>query len=733
MDEYRYTDEQPVVEPVAPVAVSPQKGMAFLAENPESFGFVTDAFPVATGECLIAAHGRRADPGMISPTYPMGNDGVDGLLDGIFCDLISKNDANRFILNHTFVEDRVQTDHPVARYAAAMAEMVAFGILSEADEDTTLDELSRRLGTEIPRALDGLREAICNDGLTSREAKLYEVSLGICRMQSVGNGNHLLDLFTTGNFNAYLLDANGLRPLQVDKAEDLSPECPNAPLVGKRLRLKHPEPFAILLLSGGASSVNAAEQRSLRESPGLIWHYRMRLEAYILRILTACVREEEFGERANRFFTGRSHGRDSASGSLLVSRGEISYPAFRSNCLARLRHVEDLIALLPDGYDPERVTRLPARAETENTYIRRLLVQERGLVSRVSEALRVLALHKLACLDKPGEVPPLTVDAPEFRRLSFEDIYEAYRLYDVENDADRALLLENQRALRDHFADHWITLRPLLETVTESVEAPSAEAALAREQCERSYELCLSLNARLGDALSERRCKLYRLKGMLADALRILETEENDWLCGRACHEQAVTFGRTLAEEIPVAVSEMLEVREIDTDRYRSLLTAYMTERDRLFACDTVAPHGFFAADWQTILTGTMTEARWADLHASAAEADLTAPEGGRPYSDLMETLHRISRGTGALMTRINARAAAQRMARDLSGRVELQIAAVRASAYEDPDWGPEVAAILDTSHRNNYFGVVRRWQETRELMAKREAAYREYRKLYEN
>ncbi len=733
MDEYMYINDDPVADPVSADTMSPRAGMAFLAENPEAFGLVTDAYPVATGEWLIAAHGRGADPGMIAPTYPMGNDGVEGLLDDLFDGLAKKNDVNRLILNRTFVEERAQTDHPVARYAAALAEMVTFDILADAEEDTSFDELSRRLGTEIPHALDGLREAICNDGLTSRDAKLYEVSLGICRMQTAGNGNYLLDLFTTGHFSAYLLDANGMRPLHADQAEDLSPERPHAPLVGKRLRVKHPEPFAILLLSGGASSVNAAEQRSLRESPGLIWHYRMRLEAYILRILTACVREEEFGERADRFFTGRSHGRDSASGSLLVFRGETSYTTFRSDCLARLRHVEDLIALLPDGYDPERVTRLPSRAETENTYIRRLLVQERGLVSRVSEALRVLSLHKLEHLYEPADVPPLTIDAPEFQRLSTEDIYQAYRLYDVENDADRALLVENLSALRNHFADHWITLRPLLEAVTERADEVPPAGALIREQCERSYEICLSLNARLGDALSERRRKLYRLKGLLADALCILETEENDWLCGRACHEQAVTFGHTLAAEIPRAVDEMLEVREIDTDRYRSLLTAYMTERDRLFVCDTTAPYGFFAADWKTILTGTMPAARWSDLHAAAAEADLTAPEGGTPYSDLMQTLHRISRGTGALRVRINARAAAQRMARDLSGRLELQIAAVRASAYEDPDWGPEVTAILDTSHRNNYFGVVRRWQETRELMVKRESAYREYRKLYEN
>jgi hypothetical protein len=70
-------------------------------------------------------------------------------------------------------------------------------------------------------------------------------------------------------------------------------------------------------------------------------------------------------------------------------------------------------------------------------------------------------------------------------------------------------------------------------------------------------------------------------------------------------------------------------------------------------------------------------------------------------------------------------------MARDLAGRADLQIAALRASAYEDPDWGESVVAVLEPARRREHRDVVRRWQESCELAARRAEAFESYSRSY--
>ena len=70
-------------------------------------------------------------------------------------------------------------------------------------------------------------------------------------------------------------------------------------------------------------------------------------------------------------------------------------------------------------------------------------------------------------------------------------------------------------------------------------------------------------------------------------------------------------------------------------------------------------------------------------------------------------------------------------MARELSGKTELQIAALRASAYEDTGWGEEVADVLDPTQRRDYRDLIRHWQESRELAARRAEAYGAYSAMY--
>jgi hypothetical protein len=161
---------------------------------------------------------------------------------------------------------------------------------------------------------------------------------------------------------------------------------------------------------------------------------------------------------------------------------------------------------------------------------------------------------------------------------------------------------------------------------------------------------------------------------------------------------------------------------QAETDRYRSLYTAYTYERELLFRMD-VSEDGFFAADWQGILNGTLSEERWDSL--------LAAPEITAPYRELLESLRRVSKGTGALLSRMESRGAERRMAREIANRADLQLHALRASAYEDADWGESVVAIMDPAARRDYRDAVRRWQETRELNARRAEAYAAYAAAY--
>ncbi len=713
----------------AETALPWREGMSFVAENPEAFGFISDACPVATDRWLIAANGRESETGVASFTYPASG-GLAGLYESIYPQILTSEPLTDAMLERTFGAGDDRHEHPVARYVAALAEGVTLQVLSGIRDTTDQEEIAYRLGTRLPGALDRLRENLCRDGLTARDAELYTVSMAVCRMIDAGGGSHVLDFFVAGDYRAYLLDANGLRPIRLPRALPISPESAAMPMSGKRVRLSHPSPFAVLLLSESACALNAAEEQTLREEPGLVWRYRMRLEKRILRIMTACVRETEFGARAAHYFSGRACGRDSAAGAVAFFGGTGDFASFRAGCLTRLRHLEDMIALLPDGYDPATVPRLPSRTETELTYISRLLAQEQGLAGRTAEALLSLALHKLKEPDGASVPPP--EDIPDYRRLSREDVLTAFRVYDAENDGDHACIRRNSAALREQMADHWVTLRPILmDTLTALTEDDTdSEAAEPRvhDACDRAYEAVLGLNARLGELWDRRHRCMEDVMVELSEQSAVLRAQGPDWLHGRAGNDQAVAWADEAAHSLYTALQRFSATYEATETGYRSLLSAYMSERDLLFSRDAERESGFFAGEWSAILHGTLSESRWAAYRTAIAEET-----DNDVYLDLWDDLHVISRGTGARYEQIHSRAADVRMARDIASRPEFRIAALRGAAYRDPDWGEAVCDLLDAAHHNSYFTVVRRWQETCELMARQAEAYEEYRRLYES
>lgn len=683
-------------------------GMAFIAENPEAYGLVPDTCPVVTSNLLLAVNGHGATGGSLSLTYPVDEGGVDGLLDVLYGSLIPRTDENTRVLRATFGESEGMQEHPVARYCAALAEVTALQILDGDLKGASPRQVCAALGGEIPRKISRLRDTICDDGVTPRDGALFSVSMGACRITPQGDGQYLLDVFSAGDFKVYLLDGKGMRPLWLEVTKNLSPDR-EGEVIHRQINLDHPEPFAILLLSESLCALSATETKVLRENPGMIWRYRMRLEEQILRLITACVREQEFGERATRFFMGRSHGRDSASGAMLICREGVSYEAYRSLCQTRLLDLEDTVSLLPEGYDPTRVPVRLSLEETEENHLRRMLERDNSLSSCVAEAVRLCILEKLERGDA-GEVCPPPEDVPAYRRLTREEIYEAFRRHDEENDGDRARITENGYILRENLTDHWIALRPYLLSVSLRTPTPAAE---------RSYAACADMNRRLGRMLAARRRRLSGLETMLADSLAILRAEERDWMEGRAADGSMEVWVDRLTRELPEALTSLSESWKTETEGYRSLMTAYTYERELLFRMDTDPADGFFGVDFHALQKGEMMDHR----RLAIGEALSAAPA----YLELWESLCRVSKGTGALYTRIKGRGAERRMAREMADRMDIRMAALRASAYEDEDWGDSVVSIMDPPMRREYMDVVRRWLETKELTAKRAEAYALY------
>lgn len=695
--------------------------MAFLAENPEAFGLVPDACPLATGHLLIAANGHSAEGGTVSPVYEMERPGVEGLFD-LYGSILARTAETEDALHFVFGENHSMREHPVSRYCAALAEVVALRVMNGPANGASYEQTLLMLNDELRRALRSLRDRFVElDRVEIIRGEFFAPSIGLCRICEMGNGDYTADIFSAGDFHIYILDEQGMSPLWSCRTPVFSPDGAEG-LTGKSLRFHHPAPFAVLLLSESICALNAAEYRSLRSNSGLIWKYRMRLEDYFLRLITDCVRDFEFGDRATRFFVGRSHGWDSASGAMAVLRRGVSYETFRLHCQNRLSSLERQMELLADGYDPHNLPARETRAATEVQYIRRLLEQSPELTDRVANALRLCVLKKLEQGDHV-QVPALPEEIPEYKRLDLTEMRRAFERLDGENHPDRARIAENDRILRESLSEHWITLRPVMMT---AAEAPASEGSRYREVSEEIYRVCLNMNRRLAELLESRRRTLDRIRGLMIESLEKADAEGDDWACGRAGTDSVSAWLAPLQNELPDLLASVEADWQSETEQYRSLLAAYTAERDALFRRDTKLEEGDFAATWKAIREGSLPEETWEAWRARLTEGDETAG-----FGDFLEALRRVSHGTGALLTRIRARAAENRTAREMSNRIDLRIAALRGAAYEDPDWGEEIISVMDTATRNDFRATVRRWQESQRLAEQRKQAYEAYAAMY--
>lgn len=481
---------------------------AFLVGNPQSFGFIPDAYPVATGRILIAANGHAAERGERSPLLELESTDPTVLLQDQYR-MLENTRAASDILRMTFCEmSGEHQEFPLARCCAVLCEAEAYHVLAAQSDTTPYVTVRTLLAARLSGVLESFRDTLNSNrqgkgGLAPVDDAFFRVSFGACRvLPGAGTDEWIVDIFSAGDFSVYILDRDGLSPLWTTVVPPLSVrDFPG--MSGRSIRIRHTGRFAILLLSDSVCAPIPAERHAITEHPSLIWQHRMRTEERLLGIIDRAPSVTDFAESATRVLAGRATGRDSASGAMTVlgdltdrsirvssqDREAHAYSAFRKTVSARLTQLGETVSLL-NSYDPDRLPPVRPCLESERRFAVGLLMTRPMLAARCEDLLKSLADRKLTEAKRlygtadakmpvvtEGEsgddqpLPPVPTrqesgdpQAPEdpISRLSAEDVWSVFRSVDQENDADRDRIEKNRRFLRDCLCDHWVTLRPLL-------------------------------------------------------------------------------------------------------------------------------------------------------------------------------------------------------------------------------------------------------------------------------
>lgn len=693
------------------------RGMAFLSENPEAAGQSCDAFPLSTGRVMIAAGGASASRTFSAPQ--VSDTETTSWLYGGILPVEEMSD----VLATAFSGQEGHAEHTVARYSAVLAELIAWQVMSHPVSEGGYEETAIALSTALSRGLELLYARMsAHDDDVKADENACGVSVGVCRVTEDETAPHTydVDIFATGGYRVYLLDRSGMSRLW--HTRDSAFVAGKGEIIGgRRVRIVRDEPFAVVLLSESTCALSAVEHRATDDAPGMIWRYRMRLEDQILRQITGSVRERDVGENATRFFTGRANGRSCASGAILIAGG--SFDNFRSICRERFHELENTVALLPDGYDPEGVRTQPSLEEMEHDFIRRAFRAYPRLLERTVEVLSTACLARLYGEEQPAE----DTDGTNARRLTAAYVKEVFRSFDKDNDADREQIERNRRVIRSLLCDHWITLRPLLcdPTVDEDDES-------SRTRADETYETCLRLNRRMSSLLISRRAYLDEIEDRLADSLDVLRARRDDYMYGRAGDDAFDNWSAELVgndggrESVAEALTRHAETWRRESEEYRALMTAYTAEREVLFCKDACTEGGAWYDAYTAVTDGTLDDDTWETYITRAMQTDRTDP-----YRDLLETVRTVSDQIRALEERIASRGAEKKMVFTVTGDAEWQISCMRAALAEDAAWGEEVHRLVDDTLRAEYRTAVRHWHETEELLYRRRVAYETYRDMY--
>lgn len=692
----------------------------FLSENPESFGLVSDARPMAVGDLAVAAHGYVL-PGKDTPLFIAEEPGVLGLLQEVYDGILTPTESHIRVLRHTFGESDGRQDHPVGRYAAALAEATVLDILSAPTAaDLPGDRLAGQTSRAVSDRLDDLRVHL--NSLSSESeipADAFAVSLAACRITRSENENCIIDLFGAGDYAFFLLDETGLAPLWLTRTPPLSPMQTNG-MQHQTVDISPSGPFAVVILS---DSLVASDNDPTRAS-GWVWRDRIRREEQLLRTVVMTPVEEDFGDRAAHAYAGQAVGRDSATGALLYVGGD--YEDLYAACQRRLRVIEDLITLWPEGYDDRyrhRSTEEQPPLETvENEFIHYAFTSHPELLQRTADRLSDLALSIL----RQGE----TTDGENCEenndpRLTYDIVYDVFSRYDAENLDDRRLVEANRRVIHDLLCDHWITLRPIL-CPEEACDETDPDYAAA---CERAYDSCRRLNARLTGLLDRRQKALSDIEKLLEESLLILRASGEDWMHGRGGDANAATWLSRLMTDGPATLSAMEAGWQEGSETCRRLQSAYTAERACLFARDIHPERGIWRSTYEAVQNGQLPRGSW-NLYAERC-VDVEDGTGHEAYAEVLLVLRTVSEGIRVLLDRMEGRATERRAAHHIGGDEGWQMACIRGVLRRDPAWDACAGILPDETLRSEYDAIVRRWEETRALISRREEAFKAYYQTY--
>lgn len=716
---------------------------SFLYGSPSAYGLITDAMPVSNGQILVAASGYSVGGGAGVPLHTAGGAGPDALLEEVF-PMLEADDLSRNILRMTFGDCLVQREHPWSRYCAALVEAELVRYLSASDRygETSFPSVCEELGCRLSDSLDSLRawmeqgdaprgSSHRGRGNASIGAEYYEVSLGACRITpEEESGSYTLDILSAGNFGLFLLDGQGMYPLWSQGTRAVSPDDRVA-LSGRRVTLKHPEPFGLFLLSGTVcSALLSSENTSAHGEAGSV-RARMLLERRLLNILRTASTEDEIGLRATQQLSDLAVRQDSISGAMAtIAQG--GYDDLRSACADRLEKLEQDLDLLPDGYDPKREPSIRSRGETEANFARELFSKRPELreIMRTTLADRVREqLDRLDTDAEGGALPPAgwedaageqegTVDLND---LTAVRVYAVLRRYDRFNDEDRMHIRCARQALHFLLAEHWITLRPLL---CEKGCPGHDPEEVGHDAVVEHYACCVDLNRRLEQLLSMRRGVLRELRERLEQLLDILDIGAGDWTQGRADAQDCQQLLTALSQGLGGPLVTVAQTWYTDTDRFNALQSAYTAERELLFARDT-ADGGGFAKSYRHMIEGTWPEASSEACLAWVREA------GDDESIAILDAVRVLSKGIERLGGQIRDREAAGECIREISEDFHWQFACLRAAVYGDETDADDVRSLVDEATRVAYRQGVQKWQEDRNLQQRRAEVYAAYRDSY--
>ncbi len=692
----------------------------FLSENPASFGQLSDARPVVTRDFAIAA-GANAAGGAGTLLFTVEAPGTLGLLQEVYGGIITPTEDHIRLLRNTFGESDGEQDHPVGRYGAVLAQCVAQDILSSQAAHTMSGELMAGiLGRRISDALDDLRVRM-NELLTETElpSETFTVSFAACRVRTSAADGYAVEIFSAGDHGFYVLDEWGLSPLWLVPTAPLSPAKTDG-LMMQRIEWKQSTPLAVVILSGGLAGMT---ERVLTDMPGRIWRERMRTEEQLLRAVTMAAIEEEFGDRCAYAYTGLAEDRDCVTGAILYRHP--SYEDFYAMCHHRLHALEDLVALLPDGYDASQTVEQPPLEAVEEAFIRYAFTARPALLQSTMDRLGDLVMQLLRHGEPDPSPASMALETGGSIGLTHARVQEIFDHYDAENIDDRYQVEANRRIMHDLLSDHWITLRPIL-CPEEACDETDPDYAAA---CDRAYASCRDMNAHLTALLNQRQKGLTDLEALLSESLHILRASGEDWLHGRGGDDNAAAWMDRLTADFPTAMAVLADSWRAGSEACRRLQAAYAAEREVLFHRDIDPERGIWRSTYEAVQNGRLPRGSW-NLYAERCteEADDTAHEG---YTELLLVLRTVSEGTRVLLDRMEGRAVERRTAHHIGGDEAWQTACLRGVLRRDPAWQSCDAVVTDEALRNEYEAAVRRWEETRNLIRRRETAFEGYRDMY--